>query len=704
VRELAEVVETLTAVTPLVVVLEDLHWSDYATLDVLALLAQRRAPARLLLLGTYRPVEAIVHAHPLRSVVQTLQQHGHCQELLRESLTAAEVTAYLHGCFGGGSRFPTTLAQAIYQRTEGNPLFMRTVVEALVRQGTLIQVGERWAMPEGAAEVALDVPDSLRPMIEQQFEQLSPAAQQVLEAASVAGMACTVAAVATALDAEESAVDDICATLARRGQFLGTSGQERWPDGTLTQSYKFLHTLYHDVIYQRTTLGRRQRLHQRLGAREEAGYGARAGERAAVLALHFARGGEARRAVHYLRQAGDNAVARSAYREAVACYEQALETVAQLPESRATREQAIDLRLALRNVLWTLGELGRLFVTLQEAEGLAEALGDPHRLGWVSLYLLAHFAQVGDPDRALAAGQCALALATTLGEMGLTVVAQHYLGGVYRSLGDYRRAEECFHTNVASLHSALGQERLGLLGLAAVFARSHLVITLAECGAFTEGRGPPRKGSRWPRRPNTPIAGSWPGGPWAFGRCARATFPRRSVGLNRPVRSCRGRTSSSSCPWSPPPRGRRMPSPAGLPTPCRCWSRQSRRLSRGSTCGTRHSGWCGSARPICARAGWTRRGPRRSAPSSSPGRTRNGAMKPTPCGSSVRARRIKSPQRVRRPRRTTTRPSPCLWNSACAHSWLTATRASARCMPRPASRSRLALPWPLPSHSTRPWT
>jgi len=231
--------------------------------------------------------------------------------------------------------------------------------------------------------------------------------------------------------------------------------------------------------------------------------------------MHFARGGEARRAIHYLRQAGDNALARSAYREAVAYYEHALAAVEQLPDSRDTREQAIDLRLALRNVLWTLGELGRLFITLQEAERLAETLGDSHRLGWVSVYLLAHFAQVCDPDRALVAGQRALALATALEDRGLTVVAQHYLGGVYRSLGDYRRAIECFQTNIACLDGALRQERLGLPGLAAVFARSHLVVTLAECGAFAEARAPGEEGVQMAEEAHHPYSRvmAW----WAMG-------------------------------------------------------------------------------------------------------------------------------------------------------------------------------------------
>src|SRR5439155_14250614 len=80
-REMAEAVEALTAERPLVLWLEDLHWSDYSTLDWLSYLARRREPARLLVIGTYRPVEAIVREHPLRAIKQELQVHGHCQEL-----------------------------------------------------------------------------------------------------------------------------------------------------------------------------------------------------------------------------------------------------------------------------------------------------------------------------------------------------------------------------------------------------------------------------------------------------------------------------------------------------------------------------------------------------------------------------------------------------------------------------------------------
>ena len=104
--------------------------------------------------------------------------------------------------------------------------------------------------------------------------------------------------------------------------------------------------------------------------------------------------------------------------------------------------------------------------------------------------------QTGEPDHALASGKRALAIAADLEDVGLTVTAQHYLGFVYRSLGDYRRAVEYFQKNVACLHDKLRHERFGLPGLASVASRSFLTFSLAECGAFAEGRAPAEEGVR----------------------------------------------------------------------------------------------------------------------------------------------------------------------------------------------------------------
>src|SRR5262249_55137227 len=216
----------------------------------------------------------------------------------------------------------------------------------------------------------------------------------------------------------------------------------------------------------------------------------------ALLAYHALRGELWNQAVTYFRQAGEQALARSAYREAAAAFEQALEAVQHLPENRDTLTQAIDLRLALRNALWALGEFEQLFTNLQNAAALAETLGDHYRLGRVTAYLVACFASVCEYDHAIEFGQRALAIATALGDIGLTAVAQHELGLAYLGLGDYRQAAECYRKNVVCLHDALLQERFGLAGLASVLSRRHLVYCLAECGAFAEGRELAEEGVR----------------------------------------------------------------------------------------------------------------------------------------------------------------------------------------------------------------
>src|SRR5215831_270211 len=171
-REMAEAVEALTAEAPLVLVLEDLHWSDTATVDLLSLLARRPQPARLLLIGTYRPVDLIVRQHPLKDLKLELQAAGRCQELSLELLGQAAVADYLRDRFVENA-FPPGLAQVINRRTEGNPLFMVSVLDDLVARGLIALADDRWDLRAALPEVEVSVPESLRQMIERRIEQLS---------------------------------------------------------------------------------------------------------------------------------------------------------------------------------------------------------------------------------------------------------------------------------------------------------------------------------------------------------------------------------------------------------------------------------------------------------------------------------------------------------------------------------------------------
>src|SRR5262249_58500127 len=124
-------------------------WSDTATLAWLACVARRREPARLLVIGTYRPMDVLVRAHPLRTVVQELQRHGQCAELPLACLTEAGVAVYL-AARSAGRPLPEGLARLIQRRTDGHPLFMVRVVEAMVRQGVVPASAAGWTVPRGA--------------------------------------------------------------------------------------------------------------------------------------------------------------------------------------------------------------------------------------------------------------------------------------------------------------------------------------------------------------------------------------------------------------------------------------------------------------------------------------------------------------------------------------------------------------------------
>ena len=490
-REMAEALEVLAAEKPLLLILEDLQWSDYSSVELLTALARRRERARLLVLGTYRPIDVLVREHPLRKVKQELQVHGDCQELALDFLTVEAVGDYLVRRFGAAMRPGGPehhLAQVIHARTDGNPLFMVTMVDALVRQGVLRAGATGWECVGEVETAAASLPETLRQLLERHVEQLAAEDQVLLEAASVAGVEFAVAAVAAAVGWSVAEVEERCATLARRGQVLRVCGTDAWPDGTVATRYAFLHTLYRETLYERVPVGRRVRWHQQIGRRLAAGYAPQARERAAELAGHFVRGRMMSQAVPYLRQAGETAMLRSAHREAVGYFEQALSAIPHLPDSRDTREQAIDLRFDLRDALHPLGEHGRILDHLRQAEPLAEALGDRRRLGQLAVYMTACLRLLGDPDGSLAAAQRALALAEILGDVGLQAVANACLGELYLyTLNDYRRGTEAFSRNVEILHGPLLRERFGSALVQSVNSRACLAVCLAELGAFAEG-------------------------------------------------------------------------------------------------------------------------------------------------------------------------------------------------------------------------
>ena len=356
-RELAQALDVLAADAPLVLVLEDLQWSDRSTVDLLAALAQRREPAQLLVLGTYRPVDVVLQAHPLHTMVQELGGRGQVRELPLELLTAEDVAAYLAGRLRGPIAAP--LAAFIHERTEGNALFMVNLVEHLVQQRLLARRAGQWTLrAEEEARVAR-LPEEVRQLLTRRLDALPTAARRVLEVASVVGQEFAAAAVAAGIQGPVDDVEGLCDGLAAHGRFIADTGLTVWPDGTSSGRYRFHHALYPQVLYETLGTARRRQLPPG-GGPLEAGYGARAGEIASQLAVHFERGGETPRAVHYWQHAGDNAVRQNAHHEAIAALRKGLALLATLPDSPARTQRELVLQLTLGELLMATQGHGRL--------------------------------------------------------------------------------------------------------------------------------------------------------------------------------------------------------------------------------------------------------------------------------------------------------------------------------------------------------
>ena len=348
-RELAEALDVLTADVPLVVVLEDLQWSDPSTVEALAYLAQRRAPARLVLLGTYRPVEMVLRPPPVRGLLQELCGRGQAMDVRLELLPAEAVTAYVTGRLGGPVASP--LAALVFERTEGNALFLVQIVEHLIGQGLVVRRAGQWTLQDGAEAQVARLPEGLRQLLLRRLQALPPAVCRVLEAASVVGKVFAVAAVAAGSQVPVEDVEAVCEGLAAQQHLLDDAGLTVWPDGTRGGRYRFQHALYQQVLYDQIGTARRGQLHGRIGVRLEAGYGARAGEIAAQLAVHFERSGATARAVHYAQQAAENAARRNAHPEALTALTKGLTLLATLPESPARTQRELVLQLTLGELL-----------------------------------------------------------------------------------------------------------------------------------------------------------------------------------------------------------------------------------------------------------------------------------------------------------------------------------------------------------------
>jgi DNA-binding winged helix-turn-helix (wHTH) protein/tetratricopeptide (TPR) repeat protein len=351
-REAAEALEAAGSDRPLVLVLEDLHWADPSTVDLLEWLARRDTPARLLVVGTYRPADALAGGAPIGNAGAELRLRGLAHELRLGELGPQAVAAVL-GRGLPGADVPEELARLVHRRTDGVPLFVVQLAQAWTDAGVLRSASGRWELVPHPPGDDPEVPDDLRRLLELQLERLDAADLAMLEAAAVGGVEFAAATAAADGPGTVDAAEERCAALARHGRFLRPTGTVAWPDGTVSSGFRFAHDLHRTVLYDRIPAGRRARLHAAVAGRLERAYGPAAAAHAAELATHFLEGRDHPRAVGYLQAAAAQALGRSAPREAIQHLEALLEALPRLPDGPERDQAELAAQLSLGPALIT---------------------------------------------------------------------------------------------------------------------------------------------------------------------------------------------------------------------------------------------------------------------------------------------------------------------------------------------------------------
>jgi predicted ATPase len=442
-REMGEAVEAMTAESPLVLVLEDLHWSDYSTLDLISFLARHRESARLMVVGTYRPVEVILSEHKLKGLQQDLQAQGFCRVLNLDYLSQGAVSQFIDKRFRN-HRFPQRFARLVYRRSEGNPLFMVNLAEFLIDKDLVVKEGEHWKLKASLNEVESAVPESVKQLIEKEIERLTADERTVLEVASVVGVECSAASIAAALEKDETWVEEHCEELVRRHHFLMPARVIDAPDGSVTSRYRFCHVLYLEVPYHSIPRRRRGLIHRRVGDREESIYRERAAEIAAELAMHFEQGRDFARAVKYLLMAAENAARCSAHHEAAALARRGLSLLGSISRTPDTANQEITLQMILGvSVMATKGFASSEVEELYAASKELYWIQGPSPQLFSGLWLLGHlYFFSGKMEITLEVADQLLQLAEGLNDRALITEAELAVGATLVELGRCLEAVE----------------------------------------------------------------------------------------------------------------------------------------------------------------------------------------------------------------------------------------------------------------------
>ncbi len=438
VREICEALEAITTQNPLVLWLEDLHWADTSTLDFVSALARRRGPAKLLLLGTYRPAEVIISQSPLKALKQDLVIHGLSQELSLERLAESNVAEYLAIEFPDAD-FPPGFVNVIYRHSGGNALFLVAILQDMMKKGLIANAEGRSRLTLPLESVDTSVPATLDQLIEAQFQQLTATEQRILRSASAVGDRFSVWTIATAAELEPESIEEVCQLLAEKLQFIKPAGVQELANGQISTHYEFQHSLYREVLYRRLSEINRTKLHRHLAERLKSLGHTCEQELASELALHFEGGRDHEQAIHYLILAAENSSRRLAHRDSIEILQHAQGLVAKV-SSKLAVELEIRVFESIGDVHFAMGAM----VNSSEAYGVAASRAVQAGLKAVQVRVLTRTMNpLGflNPAQGIAALERAVEVGKAIGDPALLARTQ-LLAAAYRLVFDtWRQAD-----------------------------------------------------------------------------------------------------------------------------------------------------------------------------------------------------------------------------------------------------------------------
>jgi predicted ATPase len=436
-RELGALFQELSRAQPLVLFVDDLHWADVSTIDILNYLAGRFAGMRVLVLVSYRPSDMALAQHPFLGIRTDLQSRGLFEEIGLRFLEAVDVERYLELQFPN-HRFPADFPSVIHVKTEGSPLFMADLVRYLRDTGSIVEENGTWVLGSSQPDMPRDLPESVRGMIQRKIEQVDEHDRRLLLAASVHGHQFDSTIVSEAAEMDAADVEDRLERLERIHVFVRRGEEREFPDRTLTLNYQFVHVLYQNVLYASLQPTRRTALSARTARSLLAHYGDEAASIAGQLAVLLEAGRDFGASAEYFLIAARHSVGLFAFREASSLADRGLNALRPLPDTPSRKQQELGLQMtkgrALRSTRgWASPEVEQVFA---RARQLCQELEDPPELFPV-LCSLAHFHMIrGDLRECRDRADELIVEAEAVGNPAFQMAA-HHLAGVSREfIGD----------------------------------------------------------------------------------------------------------------------------------------------------------------------------------------------------------------------------------------------------------------------------